>query len=226
MLDLAAVLDLVRGALALSSDFAEAVVGTPGAGRVAAVVVVLAGLSEALGESVVLFVNRVRPAHFVRSLFISAAIFAFTYLFLAASIWVVARLWLQPDAGFSQIATVVALAQAPRLFGFLVFLPYFGLPVSVLLWIWSLLATTVGVAELLGLVAWEAAAVVALGSLLLLTLQRTVGRPLLALARIARRRAAGVELVTDRRQILALIDSGPDEGLRPRLPERRRRRRR
>lgn len=225
MLDLGAATQLIRDVLLIASGFAEEVVNTPGAGRLAVVVVVLAGLSEAVGESVVLFVNRVKPSHFVRSLFISALIFAFTYLFLAASIWGVARLFFQPEAQFTQVATVVALAQAPRLLGFLVFLPYFGLPVSVLLWIWSLLATTVGVAELLDLTAWQAPVVVALGSVLLLTLQRTVGRPLLALARIARRRAAGVELVTDRRELLKLIDSGPDEGLRPHVPERRRRQR-
>lgn len=223
MLEWGAGAELLRDALRLASGFADAAVSTPGAGRLAALVLVLAGLSEAVGESVVLFVNRVKPSHFVRSLVISALIFAFTYLFLAASIWAVARLFFEPDVQFSQIATVVALAQAPRLFGILVFLPYFGLPISVLLWIWSLLATTFGVAELHNLGAWQAASVVALGSLLLLTLQRTVGRPLLALARIARRRAAGVDLVTNRRQILALIDYGPDAGLRPDLPERRRR---
>ena len=225
MLDVSAALALVKDVLFMASGFAEQVVGTPGAGRLALVVVILAGLSEAVGESMVLFVNRVKAAHFVRSLVISALIFAFTYLFLAASIWVVARFFLEPSAQFRQIATVVALAQAPRLFGFLVFLPYFGLPLSILLWIWGLLATTVGVAELLDLVAWESAVVVALGSVLLLTLQRTVGRPLLALARIMRRRAAGVELVTNRQELRALVDSGPDEGLRPHVPERRRRQR-
>lgn len=225
MLELGAATALLSDALRMASGFADAVVTTPGAGRLAATVLVLAGLSEAVGESVVLFVNRVTPKHFVRSLVISAVIFAITYLFLAASIWAVARLFFVPGVQFSQITTVVALAQAPRLFGFLVFLPYFGLAISILLWIWSLLATTFGVAELHNLGAWQAAAVVALGSLLLLTLQRTVGRPLLALARIARRRAAGVNLVTDRRQLMALIDSGPDEGLRPHMPERRRRRR-
>lgn len=225
MLDLAAAAELLRDVLRMTSGFAETVVSTPGAGRLAVIVVVLAGLSESVGESVVLFVNRVKPKHFVRSLIISAFIFAFTYFFLAASIWAVARLFFVPDASFRQIATVVALAQAPRLFGFLVFLPYFGLPISVLLWIWGLLATTVGVVELLALNAWQAAAVVALGSFLLLTLQRTIGRPLLALARLARRRAAGVDLVTDRRKLRDLVDSGPDEGLRPHVPERRRRQR-
>jgi len=223
MLDLAAAAELIRDVLRMTSGFGETVVTTPGAGRLAVIVVVLAGLSESVGESVVLFANRVKPKHFVRSLFISAFIFAFTYFFLAASIWAVARLFFVPDASFRQISTVVALAQAPRLFGFLVFLPYFGLATSVLLWIWGLLATTVGVVELLALTAWQAAAVVALGSLLLLTLQRTIGRPLLALARIARRRAAGVDLITDRRKLRELIDSGPDEGLRPHVPERRRR---
>lgn len=223
MLELGAASSLISDVLRLSSGFAEAVVSTPGAGNLAALVLVLAGLSESLGESVVLFVNRVKPAHFIRSLVISTFIFAFTYVFLAASIWAVARLFFEPHAEFSQIATLVALAQAPRLFGLLVFLPYFGLPISVLLWIWALLATTMGVAELHSLGAWQAVAVVALGSLLLLTLQRTIGRPLLALARLARRRAAGVDLVTDRQQLRALIDSGPDEGLRPYLPERRRR---
>lgn len=223
MLELGAAMELIRNVLSLSSDFAITVVEQAGAGRLAVLVVILVGLSEALGESVVLFVNRVKPKHFLRSLFISAFIFAFTYMFLAASILVVARLFFTPSAQFAPILAVVALAQAPRLFGFLVFLPYFGLPISVLLWIWSLLATTVGVAELLDLGAWQAAAVVALGSVLLLTLQRTIGRPLLALARIARRRAAGVDLVTDRRELLALIDSGPDRGLRPGSPERRRR---
>lgn len=225
MLGLDAAFGLIRDVLQLRSGFADAVIATAGAGRVAVVVLIFAGLSEAVGESLVLFVNRVRASHFGRSLLISALIFAITYFFLAASIWAVARFWIHPEAQFLQIASVVALAQAPRLLGFLVFLPYFGLPASVVLWTWSLLATTLGVAELLVLAPWEAAATVFLGGLLLLTLQRTIGRPLLALARLARRHAAGVELITDRRLLDQLIDAGPDEGLLQPTPDRRRRKR-
>lgn len=225
-------LELWWSILGLQPGFADVVVGSPGALRFAAVTVTLAGLSEAFGESVVLFLNRVKPKHFVRSLLISALIFGFTYLFLAASVWAVAEVWTRPGVSFMEVAAVVAAAQAPRLLGFLVFLPYFGLPVSVLLWIWSLLATTLGVAELLLLGPWEAALTVSLGGLLLLTLQRTVGRPVLALARLARRRAAGQELITDRRALMQLVDTGPDAGLtvklpaKSELPRRSRRRRR
>lgn len=223
---LSTALDLIGDVLSLRAGFALAAAEVAGVGRIAVAVAILAGLSEAVGESVVLFVNRVKPAHFVRSLLISALIFAITYLFLAASIWAVATFVLGADGSFGSIAAVVALAQAPRLFGFLAFLPYFGLPISVLLWIWSLLATTSGVAALLQLAPWEAAVAVMLGGLLLLTLQRTVGRPLLALARLVRARAAGVQLVTDRRKLSALIDGAPDPGLAPPRAERRARPRR
>ena len=146
---LSTALDLIGDVLSLRAGFALAAAEVAGVGRIAVAVAILAGLSEAVGESVVLFVNRVKPAHFVRSLLISALIFAITYLFLAASIWAVATFVLGADGSFGSIAAVVALAQAPRLFGFLAFLPYFGLPISVLLWVWSLLATTSGVAALL-----------------------------------------------------------------------------
>ncbi len=215
MLDVRAAFQLIGDALTMNSGFADAVANTPGAGRIAVLVLVLAGLAEAVGESVVLFLNRVKASHFGRSLIISALIFTFTYFFLAASIWAVAHLGFRLHVSFMLIAAVVALAQAPRLLGFLAFLPYFGLPISILLWIWALLATTFGIAELLELKAWQAAVVVGLGGLLLISMQRTVGRPLLALARIMRRRAAGVDVVTNWKQLSQLVDSGPDHGLKP-----------
>lgn len=220
MVGLGDAFNLIGDALLLRANFAHAVVSMPGAGQVAVIVVILAGLSEAFGESVVLFLNRVSPRRFLLSLLISAIIFAATYFFLAASIWAVAQLGFRAEVGFAVTASVVALAQAPRLFGFLVFLPYFGLPISVLLWIWSLLATTRGVAEVFALGPLQTAATMALGGLLFLTLQRTVGRPLLALARVTRRRVSGVDLITDRQLLKQLVDGGPDTGLAPPRPQR------
>lgn len=215
MVGLGEAFNLIGDALLLRPDFAHAVVDMPGAGQVAVTVVILAGLSEAFGESVVLFLNRVSPRRFLLSLLISAIIFAATYFFLAATIAAVARLGFGAEVAFGVTASVVALAQAPRLFGFLVFLPYFGLAISILLWIWSLLATTRGVAEVFDLTTFQTALTMMIGGLLFLTLQRTVGRPLLALARVARRRVAGVELITDRQLLRRLVDGGPDAGLAP-----------
>ena len=220
MVGLGDAFNLVGDALRLRADFAHAVVTMPGVSRVAVIVVILAGLSEAFGESVILFLNHVSPRRFLLSLLISAIIFAATYFFLAASIWAVARVGFRAEVGFADTASVVALAQAPRLFGFLVFFPYFGLPISVLLLIWSLLATTLAVAEVFVLGPLQTAATMTLGGVLFLTLQRTVGRPLLALARVARRRVSGVDLITDRELLRQLVDGGPDTGLAPPRPQR------
>ncbi len=226
MLDLSTALSLIRDTLLFRPGTTELLRLGGAALRLAFFVLLAAGMSEAVGESVVLFVNRVSPRRFAGSLVISAAIFAVTYLSFALSVYLVAHYALGSDATFSFVAGIVALGQAPRLFGLLVFLPYLGLPVSVLLWIWSISATIVGVAEGLRLEPLEALLAVALGGLLLITAQRTVGRPLMALARLARRQAAGVKLVTDTRGLRELVDSEPDPGLAPPRPPRSVKRRR
>ncbi len=220
MLDLGVAFGLIRDTLLFQPGTTELLRLGGSALRLAFWVLMAAGLSEAVGESVVLFLNRVSPRRFAISLIISAVIFAFTYLFFALTVHLVARYAFGAGEPFSFVAGIVALGQAPRLFGLLVFLPYLGLPVSVLLWAWSIAATVVGVAEGLKLAPFEALATVALGALLLITLQRTVGRPLLLLARLVRRQAAGVKLVTDPRALRDLIDASPDAGLAPPKPPR------
>lgn len=187
-----------------------------GAFRMALTVAALAGLSEAVGESAVLFLNRVRFKRFVLSLVISAVIFVFTYLFFALSIRAVARFGFGSDVELLTIATVVGLSFAPRLYGFLVFLPYLGLPISVLLNAWTVLVMTAGVAWTLEFGPLQALATILLGSVLLATLQRSIGRPLTALSRRMMRRAAGVKLVTDTAELRSLLDDGPEHGLRSR----------
>ncbi len=223
MLDLGTLIGLVRDTLLLQPGTTELLRLGGSALRLAFYVLLAAGLSEAVGESVVLFVNRVSPRRFAISLLISAFIFAFGYLFFALSVYLLARYALRIDAPFSFVAGIVALGQAPRLFGYLAFIPYLGLPISVLLWTWSVVTTIVGVAEGLRLAPLEALLTVALGALILVSAQRTVGRPLMALARLARRQAAGVPLVTNRRQWLELIDSAPEPGLAEHRERARRR---
>jgi len=220
MLDLSTALSLIRDTLLLQPGTTELLRLGGGALRLAFFVLLVAGLSEALGESVVLFINRVSPRRFAVSLVISAVIFAVTYLTFALSVYLVAHYAFESEATFSFVAGIVALGQAPRLFGILVFLPYLGLPVSVLLWIWSIGATILGVAEGLKLRPFEALVAIAIGGLLLITAQRTVGRPLMALARLARRQAAGGTLVTDARGLRELVDSDPDPGLAAPKPPR------
>ena len=188
--------EAARAALTLSFDGLAGLPGLPDAGAVALTIVLLAGISEAAGESVVLFVNRVRPRRFVLSLAVSGLIFVFTFLFLAGSVFTVTRLLLQPEVRPFDVAVVVGVAFAPRMFGFLGFLPYFGQPIGILLQSWSVLVALRGVRAVFGTTLLEAIAAVALGALLLAVLQRTVGWPLVYVARRLLSVTAGVKLTS------------------------------
>lgn len=205
---------VVREMLLPSTEDFIAIYRVDGAFRMALTVAALAGLSEAVGESAVLFINRVRFRRFLLSLIISAGIFVVTYLFLAVSINTVARFVYGSDTDLRAVATVVGLSYAPRLFGFLAFVPYFGVPLWVVLNLWTVLVMMESVAWALDLGPAQALFSVLAGGLLLFTLQRSVGRPVTAVARWAMRRAAGVPLVTDRKGLYALLDGRPETGLR------------
>lgn len=201
-------LEASRAALTLSLDRLAAVPDLPQLGPAALLIVLLAGVSETLGESVVLFINRVPPRRFVASLLVSGALFAFTYLFLAASVYSVARWLFSPQAAFSLIAVLVGVSFAPRMFGFIEFVPYFGQPLATLLQAWSLLALLAAAAAL-GADPLQALVAVVLGAVLLAALQRTVGRPFGYLATRLRWLTAGVRLREPREALAsALVDVG------------------
>lgn len=187
-------LELIGGALRLQPEAFAALELRPGGLRFALWVVLLAGLSSALGQSLVLFVNEVRPRRLVSSLLLSALLFALSFLFWVASIWLVAEQVFGRERPFVDAVRIVGLAYAPQLFGFFTLTPYFGGAIATALSIWGLLATLVatGVAFDVGLPA--AAACTALGWLLLFVAQRTVGRPLIWLAKRLRHAVAGTRL--------------------------------
>ena len=202
--------NLLGGALRLEPGVFGQAEALPTGLRTALLVVLLAGFSTALGQSAVLFINRIKTGRFAVSLAVAAVIFAFTYLFWTTSILLTARYVFHSAADWRGVATAVGLGYAPRVFGLLVFTPFFGVPVSVLLSLWSLLAILTGIGSVLGLADWQALLCSVLGWLMLQLLERTVGRPVVGVARWLRRRAAGAEVVTGWGSLEALVNADLD----------------
>ncbi|MGF1517073.1 MAG: CAAX protease [Nodosilinea sp.] len=172
------------------------------AGRsLALLVVLLAGLSQGIGQSIILFVNQVRPARFALSLGINAVLFAFGFLALVLSTWLITLAPWAQSLPFGQLVTVLGAAYAPLLFAFLGALPYLGVPILNVLSVWHLLAMVVGFGAIANLGMGNAFGYVALGWILLQVLQTTVGRPVASLGKRIANRAAGVDLVTNRRDL-------------------------
>lgn len=168
-------------------------------------IVVLAGFSEALGQSVVLFASRVKKRRFVLSISFSALIYTFSFAFLTLSVWLVGTRVLGHPAAPGTVARAVGLGYAPYLFSFFSLVPYFGNLIGLLLGVWSLLAVNQGVQLALNLPPDQALLSTFLGWLLLQLAQRTVGRPLVAGVRWLRRRIAGAPLATSREELRELF---------------------
>jgi predicted Abi (CAAX) family protease len=164
---------------------------------IAVAIVLLAGLSEALAQSIVLFANRVTPARFFLSAVTNAVLFAFGYLFLVASTYAVCLLPGTAHIPFPSLVLVIAFGYAPRVFAFWAALPYLG---NALLWVlrgWHLLAMVVGVAAVAHVARIDGFAYVAVGWLVTVVAQHTFGRPIAAFGARVLNAAAGVNLIND-----------------------------
>lgn len=171
-------------------------------------VVLLAGLSQTLGQSVMLFVNRVRPWRFVLSVGIAGVLFLFNYNFWLLSTWLVARWIFEERLPLLSVVTTLGFSYAPLLLGFLIIIPYLGMPILVVLSIWTLMAISTGLGVISELGMWQGFESCLGGWLLWQLSQRVLGK---AIARLVARLldwAAGVDLVTEPDYIEQMLYSG------------------
>ncbi|MGB3296078.1 MAG: CAAX protease [Phormidesmis sp.] len=193
--------ELLGWVLALNAEAFRQLNALPQGSIVVLIVVLSAGLSEAIAHSVILFANRVQPARFLFSLFISAILFAFGYLFLVFSTWLISFAPFTAKAPFGVLARTLGFGYAPLIFSVFGAMPYFGGPILSILSLWQLLAMVVGLAAVSSAHLWQAFVTVALGWMTLWVLQRTLGQPIVRLAHWIACQAAGVELITKRRKL-------------------------
>lgn len=205
-------LRLVYGALTLDAAIFRMVQTTADVQRLALLIVFLAGVAQALGQSVVLFANQVRPARFIASLLLSGAIFVLGYVAWIATVWLIGVYGFGGDPPLTGVIYAVSLGYTPMLFSFLILAPYLGNGIAHLLATWSFLTILVAVATVFNFAFWQALVCSALGWLIIQVLSRTVGRPLLALELRLRRATAGAPLRFGGADMIALLDSAPAAG--------------
>lgn len=194
MTELPSLTEIVRQALRLEPAIYAAIQHAPEGIWLALIVVILAALSESIGQSIILFVNRVRPRRFILALLIATMSRFAGFGMWAVSVWLVVGYLFERTLSLRMVVSAVGLAYAPQLFAFFVLTPFLGNAFSILLSLWSMIAIIVAVRVGMGLEMWQAVVASALGWLLIQIWQRTLGRPLYALDRWLSRLAAGVAL--------------------------------
>lgn len=188
---------LVSGVLLLNPETFSSIDNLPLSLLASILVVLLAGLSQTFGQSVMLFINRVRPLRFLLSVAIAAVLFVFNYNFWVLSTWLVARWLFEANLPLVEVIKTLGFSYAPLLFGFLMVIPYFGMPILIVLSIWTLMAIATGLGAISNLGIWQAFECCLGGWLVLQLSQRVIGK---AIARITSRIVdwvAGVKLITE-----------------------------
>jgi predicted Abi (CAAX) family protease len=208
--------DALRGILLLhASAFVAAVNGAAGPWLALAVVLV-AGLSQALGQSVVLFANRVRAQRFVFSLAIDGVLFSFGYGFLVLSTWLVLLIPGQHRVTFPALAIVFGAGYAPLLFAFLAALPYLGRNLLWVLRIWHLLALVVGLATIANVSLFTALTDVGIGWVVLSIAAQTIGKPVAQLGERLLDAVAGIDVTSSEQLAIdRLFNPGGNATLAP-----------
>lgn len=109
-------------------------------------VVIVAGLMRLLGQSIVLFANRVPPARFIVRLIAYTLIFTLNVLLMGVIVWLIARL-LNPGSSLAlgDVLRTIPLAYAPYWLGVFVLAPYLGLWIERGLKVYIFLALVVAV---------------------------------------------------------------------------------
>jgi Yip1 domain len=191
---LATVWQVAMLALRLDPEAVRIVEAHPHGLLVAFGVAFLGGASLLLGQSVILFLNRLRPGRFVASLLLNGTIFAIGWILTCIMLWLVARFVFNAQAGLGSTSRIVLLSTAPFVLGFLVLMPYVGSILSRVLYVWSLIIAVNAVEYAFQLSFGAALVCVTLAWILMMLLTSTVGRPIVAIRNHMWERVVGTRL--------------------------------
>ena len=147
-------------------------------GWLALTIALLAGISQAIGDSAILFFNRVRPARFAVGLALSGLLFVLSLLVQALSLWLVIALLFGVDEPLSRVIVIVCLGSAPLLLGFLNMAATLGPCAGWALRFLGWLIVLVGVHLGFRFTIWQAFLCTALARLLVELLSVALGQPL------------------------------------------------
>lgn len=174
-----------------------------GSGWAILTICILGGASLLLGQSVILFVNRVRPARFALSLLMNGVIFSLSLAVWALAIWLTGKLLFPNHIPFLTVLRLVGLGAAPYIFGFLVLLPYAGAFVGRVLSVWSFLVVLAALTTLARGNFGAALVCAAVGWALISVMSATIGRPIIRARNRAWKQLIGTDLDASVQDMLA-----------------------
>lgn len=201
---------VIRHALTLDPRLYEFVATNPQSRWLVLGVAFLGGASVLVGQSVVLFVNRVRRGRFLFSLALNGVMYIISYFVWGVTIAVIGHLLFNFNPGPWAIVRMVGLSTAPLIFGFFILIPWMGPFIGRILNVWGFLIL-VNVVEFGFQVGLTGALVtVGLGWLVMMLLNNVVGKPIVALRNKIWQKVAGTTLDASAQDLLLQFSQSED----------------
>jgi len=189
------VLGLIGGVIRLDPEAMRAIAQSPDGLRLAVGILLLSSLSDAIGNSPILFLSGVGGGRFVACLLVDTLLSVVRIAVWIVSLVLLLSLLTPVDATVAEATLVVGLGFAPMLFSFLALLPLLGPVLLRLLHAWVIVTTIVALQALYGLALGQALSVAVAGWVLVLVIGHTVDRAVVRGFGWLTRRLLGVDLL-------------------------------
>ena len=170
-------------------------------------IVLLAAVSESLGYSAVLYINRVPVRRFIPSLLVNVFLYSLGLFFWVFSIWTMSRFVFLTDVYVLHLFKAITLAYVPQIISFLIFIPFFGNGIRFGLNMLSFVLLIIFVQDCVQLLFWQALFCVLLGFVTREVLQNKVTSPVTQFATDLRNFAAGRELLLTKHELEPYINT-------------------
>jgi len=147
----------IKNALLLNPELYDNACHIPLNNQVSLIIVILAGISHALGSLFILLFNQASIYLLLLALLIDALSIIIGYYFWALTIWKVGQFIKLIDPKFNNLLSPIGFAYAPQLLNFLNLIPLLGRAIELILGLWSLLAVIIAVRQALHITTRKAA---------------------------------------------------------------------
>jgi len=209
---LGAFFNAVGGVLWLDQEAIKALQSEPNGLSVALWILLLATVSDVIGNSPVLFINRMRPGRLALAFGIETVLSLIRLAVWMLSLWALLLLANRGAVDFERVVLVIGIGYAPMLLSFLVIIPTAGPFIGRVLDAWTLVTVTASVAVAVGVSPWEALPAVVVAALVILVVRRTSDRVSVAVLGPLSRKLSGVDLMSRTRRLDPQLVMGGREG--------------
>ena len=214
MQQLGAFFNAVGGVLWLDQAAISGLQSAPNGLTVALVILLLATVSDVIGNSPVLFIKRMRPGRLALAFGIETVLSLIRLAVWMLSLWALLLLANRGAVNFETVVLVIGIGYAPMLLSFLVIIPTAGPFIGRVLEAWTLVTVTASVAVAVGISPWEALPAVVVAALVILVVRRTSDRLSVAVLGPLSLKLSGVDLMRRTRRLDPQLVMGGRDGAR------------